>query len=76
MNLEEMFYAPKTPSMQCKWRPWFESLTQEERDTINKAFNDNELETTQLTRALKAYGCPSSSTTIRTHRRGECKTCH
>jgi hypothetical protein len=76
MNLEELMYAPKTVSTQCKWRPWFESLSAEEQDTIAKAFADPQLETTQVTRALKTYGCPSSSTTIRTHRRGECKSCN
>jgi hypothetical protein len=76
VNLKDLIEQPRAKTLQCKWRQWFINLNDEDKDVILSAFKDHELETTQLTRALQAYGCPSSPTTIRTHRRGECKTCN
>jgi hypothetical protein len=76
MNLEELIARPRAKTMQCKWRIWYETLNPDEQATIQAAFTNDEIETTQLTRALHEYGCPSSPSTIRTHRRGECKSCN
>ena len=75
MNLAELLAQPKAKTLQCKWRQWWITLNELERSTIQAAFDNLELETSHVVRALQAYGCPSSPTTIRTHRRGECKTC-
>jgi hypothetical protein len=76
MNLEELINKPKQKTQACKWRQWYSGLNDEDKQVIATAFNDPELETSHLTRALQIYGCPSSPTTIRTHRRGECKSCN
>lgn len=75
MNLQELLEQPKAKTLQCKWRQWWITLPLEDQAIIQASFNNAELETSHLVRALQTYGCPSSPTTIRTHRRNECKTC-
>ena len=74
-KLAELIHRERPKTIQCKWRVWYETLNDDEKTTIQNAFRNDEIETTQLVRALHEYGCPSSPSTIRTHRRGECKTC-
>jgi hypothetical protein len=74
-KLDELINRAKPATNACKWRQWYVNLTQDEKTTIQTAFNNPEIETSHLVRALQEYGCPSSPTTIRSHRRQECKSC-
>jgi hypothetical protein len=75
MNLAAAFNAPPKRNNQCKWSHWWVQLSEKDRTDITHAFNDWNIETSHITRVLREYGCPLSDTTIRTHRRNECKTC-
>jgi hypothetical protein len=75
MNLDEMLKAkPKRPNM-CKWSNWWNSISEGDRISITIAFADPNTDTSHIVRVLHEYGCPMSESTIRTHRRNECKTC-
>ena len=75
MNLDEMLNAKPQRNNPCKWSAWWNTLTDNDRTSITNAFNNQQIETSHIVRTLQGYGCPMSESTIRTHRRNECKTC-
>lgn len=76
MNLDELLNAKPQRTNQCKWSVWYNTqLMDVEREAIERAFK-SDMETSHIARALREYGCPMSDSTIRTHRRRECKTCN
>lgn len=75
LNLAELLAEQPRRSNTCKYRIWYTGLTDDEQNTILTAFNNPNIETSHIIRSLQAYGCPSSESTIRTHRLNECKTC-
>ena len=75
MNLAEAFNAAPARPNSCKWSHWWVTLTDKDRADITAAFDNWNIETTHIARVLREYGCPLSDSTIRTHRRRECKTC-
>lgn len=75
MNLADMLQAKPQRSKQCKWSIWYSDITDDDRASIQAAFADDRIETSHIVRTLQSYGCPMSESTIRTHRKNECKTC-
>lgn len=76
MNLDEMLKAKPQRSNACKWSQWYNNeISEGDRISITLAFADERTETSHIVRVLQGYGCPMSESTIRTHRRNECKTC-
>ena len=76
MNLSEMLQAKPQRTNSCKWSLWFNNeISEGDRTSILIAFADERTETSHIVRVLQSYGCPMSESTIRTHRKNECKTC-
>ncbi len=75
MNLHEMLNAKPQRNNPCKWSQWYNNIDPADRETIQVAFANQRIETSHIVRTLQGYGCPMSESTIRTHRRNECKTC-
>lgn len=60
----------------CTFRPWYEKLTEDERNAITASFDNEDWTTSAIVRILQDAGCPSSETTIRTHRKFACQSCN
>jgi hypothetical protein len=76
MSLEEMLssQAPEY-SRTCKLGPWIDSLPEDDRNAIHRAMDNDSITTRHIYKTLKAIGCPSAESSIRSHRRGECQNC-
>lgn len=76
MNLETALNNV-TPeySRTCKFGPWVNSQTEDDRNAIHKAMDNPDVPTRHIYKTLKTVGCPSAESSIRAHRRGECQNC-
>lgn len=68
--------APRKMPVKCEWRPWFDSLGEEQQALIIQAFDNPDWTTSAIVRELQEDGCPSSDTTIRAHRKFNCRSCN
>jgi hypothetical protein len=76
MNLEELLSAPQPPRMFCQFGKWFASLDEASQITIRKHFAETQTTTSHIARVLIEHAnCPVSESSIRSHRRGECRSC-
>lgn len=76
LNLEETLNnVPPTNARTCKFGPWLTSLSEDDRNAIVKAFDNPDIGTRHIFKVLKAVGCPSAESSIRSHREGECQHC-
>jgi len=76
MSLETML-NDVTPeySRTCKFGPWVDALPEDDRNAIHRAMDNDHISTRHIYKTLKAIGCPSAESSIRSHRRGECQNC-
>ena len=74
MKLDALFEkSPKTS--QCRFGKQFAALSDEDQNKIKIAFQDNEITTSWIFKVLSENGFPVSESTVRTHRKGNCRTC-
>ena len=76
MNLETLL-NDQTPeyARTCKFGPWVNTLNEDDRNAVFRAFDNPDVTTRHIYKTLKAIGCPSAESSIRSHRRGECQNC-
>jgi hypothetical protein len=75
-DLDALLGAPQPPKMYCQFGRWFSTLDAADQNTIKKFFGDAETTTSHIARTLIEHrACPVSESSIRSHRRGECRTC-
>lgn len=74
MNLDTLFEKPKRLS-QCRFGKEYAELTEEDRHKLHTAFLDPEITTTWIWTVLQDNGFTVSESTVRTHRKGNCRTC-
>jgi hypothetical protein len=75
-DLDALLGAPQPPKMWCQFGKWFANLEDGDKDTIRKYFADQETTTSHIARTLIEHrNCPVSESSVRSHRRGECRTC-
>lgn len=76
MNLESILATPPAKdSRTCKFAPWLATLPEDDRNAVYRAFDNPDVPSRHIYRTLKAIGCPSAESSIRSHRRGECQNC-
>jgi hypothetical protein len=76
VNLEQLLaLIPETQTRACKFAPWFLSLSEDDQNAIIKAMDNPDIETRHIYKTLKAVGCPSAESSIRTHRARQCQNC-
>lgn len=76
MNLEaSLLNAPPENSRTCKFGPWVNSLPEDDRNAVYRAFDNPTITSRHIYRTLLAIGCPTAESAIRSHRRGECQNC-
>lgn len=75
MSLADLLNNEPDVGRQCRFAPWLESLPEDDRNTILAAFDNRTTTISHIVRVLQGIGCPSSSTSIRTHVKNECVTC-
>ena len=57
---------------QCKLGVFTDSLGDNERTALLKALGNSEWSAAALVKVLKQYGFPVGTTTVKTHRSGDC----
>lgn len=76
MSLDNLLQTqPNAYSRTCKFGPWLTQQTEDDRNAIIRAFDNPEITTRHIYKTLKAIGCPSAESSIRSHRLGECQNC-
>ena len=66
----------KPPALRgCPFADWRNSLTAEERESVDKALLNPEWSSYKLTSVFKEFGMTSSRETVGVHRNGKCRTC-
>jgi hypothetical protein len=75
MSLEDLLKDEPKSAKQCRFAPWLESLSEDDRNAILRAFDERTTTISHIVRVLQGYGCPSSATSIRTHAKNECVAC-
>lgn len=75
-DLDALLGEPQPPKMWCTFGRWFAALNVEDQNTIRKYFGEAQTTTSHIARTLIEHrGCPVSESSVRSHRRGECRTC-
>jgi hypothetical protein len=74
MTLEDLLIEP-TPRSYCRFKKEYDDLDERDRELLRTAFANLEISTSFIFRVLSVNGFKSSESTIRTHRRGNCRTC-
>lgn len=69
--------STKTPQRsQCQFGKWFAALSAADQEAIRAHFGSQTTTTSHIARILIEHReCPVSESSIRSHRRGECRTC-
>jgi hypothetical protein len=76
MTLEQSLNTfPPENSRTCKFGPWLATLTEDDRNAVYKAFDNPDVPSRHIFRTLAGIGCPSSESSIRSHRLGDCQSC-
>lgn len=76
MSLETILFAESTTYARvCKFAPWLAQQSEDDRNAIIRAFDNPDVTTRHIYKTLKAIGCPSAESSIRSHRVGECQHC-
>jgi hypothetical protein len=76
MTLEDMFNnVPPPTGKQCRLDLWLATLNEDDLNAFWRAMDNEEIPTRHIWRVVKTIGCPNQESSIRSHRRGECKTC-
>ena len=75
-DLDALLGAPQPAKMYCQFGRWFATLDAGDQNTIRKYFGEAETTTSHIARTLIEHrGCPVSESSVRSHRRSECRTC-
>jgi hypothetical protein len=74
MSFDDLFVTEPRPS-QCRFKKEYENLDVADREKLRTAFANPEITTSYIYRVLNQNGFTVSESTIRTHRKGECRTC-
>lgn len=75
-NLDALLSAPQEPKQNCRFGSWFRALPEGDQDAIRKHFGNAATTTSHIARTLIDHAaCPVSESSIRSHRRGECRSC-
>jgi hypothetical protein len=74
MTLDTLFEKPSRAS-QCRFGREYDELDETDRQKLRTAFLDTEITTTWIWTVLAENGFTVSESTVRTHRKGNCRTC-
>jgi hypothetical protein len=74
MTLDDLL-VDWTPRANCRFKKEYDNLDEREQQLLRTAFSNLEISTSYIFRVLSENGFKSSESTIRTHRRGNCRTC-
>lgn len=74
MNLDELF-TPQPRASQCRFAREYNALEPDDRAKLETAFANPEITTAWIYNVLSQNGFTSSESTVRTHRKGQCRTC-
>jgi hypothetical protein len=76
MNLEELLNTVPGPRhKQCKLNVWLNTLSEDDRNAFWKAMDNEDIPLRHIWKTIQAIGCPNQESSVRSHRRGDCKTC-
>ena len=76
MNLDNALNTqPGIYDRVCKFGPWFAKQTEDDRNAILRAFQNDQITHRHIYKTLRSIGCPSAESSIRTHRLGDCGYC-
>ena len=76
VSLEEQLNNPYDPYQRvCKFGPWVATLNEDDQASVWRALENHEITLRHTHRTLKAIGCPSAESAIRSHRHHECDYC-
>jgi hypothetical protein len=76
MNLEQLLNTVTTPrTKQCKLNAWLTTLSEEDRNAFWRAMDDERIPLRHIWKTIQAVGCPNQESSVRSHRRGDCKSC-
>lgn len=75
MNLDELFNAAPHQPRHCQFAGWLSTLSEEDRHSVWRAFDNENIRTRHIYQVVKSIGYPNGESSLRTHRRGECKQC-
>jgi hypothetical protein len=76
MNLDELLNTPDIPrTKQCKLNAWLITLSEDDRNAFWRAMDNDTIPTRHIWKTVKAVGCPNQESSVRSHRRGDCKSC-
>jgi hypothetical protein len=65
----------ESPRSHCRFKKEYDNLDELDRAKLRTAFANLEITTSYIFRVLSENGFKSSESTVRTHRRGNCRTC-
>jgi len=76
MNLETLLNTPTQPrTKQCKLNAWLTTLSEDDRNAFWRAMDDDRIPLRHIWKTIQAIGCPNQESSVRSHRRGDCKSC-
>jgi len=78
MNLDLEFMLNNVDTKrtkQCKLNLWLKTLTEDDRNAFWRAMDNETIPLRHIWKTIQAIGCPNQESSIRSHRRGDCKTC-
>lgn len=74
MSFDDLF-AKETRRSQCLFQKYYAELDDTDRDKLKLAFANPEITTSYIYRVLAENGFMSSESTVRSHRKGTCRSC-
>lgn len=76
MTLDRQLNTPPPEyARTCKFWPWYDKQSEDDRNAIDKAFDNPDLPSRHIFRTLRDAGCPVAESSIRSHRKRECAHC-